>query len=279
VSRALIFDCDGVLADTERDGHLVAFNRLFAEAGLGVQWSLDRYADLLRIAGGKERMRSLFTDPEWVARNGLPVDADEQASLVASWHRRKTEIFRTMVAEGRLPARPGVARLAGEARAAGWQVAVASTATEQSVRAIVEHVFPEDLARAVRVFAGDIVEHKKPAPDVYLLALAELGRSAAEVCVVEDSRQGLLASLAASCPTIITVSALTGGEDFTGAALVVDSLGDESHPTRVLGPTLSKSPDDWVTLAVVDAVIEAAAAPGGASPPPPAPPSGPGRAR
>ena len=265
MNRALIFDCDGVLADTERDGHLVAFNRLFSERDLGLQWSLQQYAGLLRIAGGKERLRSLFADSGWVARNGLPVDPGRQALVVASWHRRKTRIFRSLVADGLLPARPGVARLAGEARAAGWQLAVASTASEPSVRAIVANVFTEDLASQVRVFAGDVVARKKPAPDIYLLALSELGRRADEVCVVEDSRQGLLAALAASCPTVVTVSALTGGEDFTGAALVVDSLGDEHHPVQVLRTLLGEPPAGWVTLPVVESVIREAfgAGPGG----------------
>ncbi|MFH1330741.1 MAG: HAD family hydrolase [Actinomycetota bacterium] len=274
MNRALIFDCDGVLADTEWDGHLVAFNRLFGELGLDRQWSLEQYAGLLHIAGGKERLLSLFSDRDWAAAHGFPELAAEQRALVASWHRRKTEIFRELVVDGRLPARPGVARLAAEAGAAGWQIAVASTAGEETVLAIVEHVFPTDLAQGVRVFAGDIVEHKKPAPDIYLLALAELRRSAGEVCVVEDSRQGLLASLSASCPTVITISAPTAGEDFTGAALVVDSLGDEQHPVHILGTTLPGAPEGWVTLSVVEAVIAAASDRRGVPPEPPAAPGG-----
>jgi len=259
LNRALIFDCDGVLADTERDGHLVAFNRLFAELGLGLQWSLEHYAGLLRIAGGKERLFSLFADRDWAAAHGFPELPAQQGELVASWHRRKTEIFRELVVEGRLSARPGVARLAAEAEAAGWQIAVASTAGEPAVQAIVEHVFSTDLARKVSVFAGDIVEHKKPAPDIYRLALARMHRTPAEVCVIEDSRQGLLASLAAACPTIITPSTLTHGEDFAGAALVVDSLGDEGYPVRVLGSELPREPAGSVTLDAVEEVIAWAA--------------------
>jgi HAD superfamily hydrolase (TIGR01509 family) len=259
VNRALIFDCDGVLSDTERDGHLVAFNRLFAEQGLlDVRWSPEHYAGLLRIGGGKERMHTLFGDNELVGRLGLPRDRDRQAALIAAWHRRKTEIFRRLVSEGRLPGRPGVVRLAAEAQAAGWQLAVASTAAKASVRSIVEHVFPPALASGFKVFAGDAVKHKKPAPDVYLLALSGLGRSAGEVCVLEDSAIGLRASLAASCPTLITVSGFTADEDFSGAGLVVDSLGDESHPVRVIDAVLGWRPRGLITLGVVESVIKSA---------------------
>jgi HAD superfamily hydrolase (TIGR01509 family) len=257
VNRALIFDCDGVLADTERDGHLVAFNQLFAEEGLGVRWSPEQYAGLLRIGGGKERMRTIFDDEELVERHGLPRDRDGQAATLTAWHRRKTRIFRRLVSEGRLPGRPGVARLAAEARAAGWQLAVASTSAEPSVRSIVEHVFPADLASGFEVFAGDSAKHKKPAPDVYLLALDGMSRSPREVCVVEDSAIGLRASIAASCPTMITVSDFTANEDFQGACLVVDSLGDESHPVRVIATVLSERPLGLISLAVVERVIEA----------------------
>ena len=123
---ALIFDCDGVLADTERFGHLPAFNQMFAELGVPVQWSESDYAELVKIGGGKERMRSILT-PDFVAEAGLPTDPDGQTELVAAWHRRKTDIYTSMVDAGELPARPGVRRITEEAHDAGWQLAVAST--------------------------------------------------------------------------------------------------------------------------------------------------------
>src|SRR5215831_15304167 len=129
----LVFDCDGTLADTERHGHLPAFNQAFAEFGLPVRWSEQEYGLKLRIGGGKERMASLLT-PEFIAAAGLPVDPAGQAAAVAAWHRPKTEIYTGMVAEGRLPARPGIARVVEEAVAAGWSLAVASTSAEVSVR-------------------------------------------------------------------------------------------------------------------------------------------------
>ena len=161
---ALIFDCDGVLADTERDGHRPAFNETFREFGLPVEWSEEEYHEKLQIAGGKERMASLLT-PEFVRANGLPVDVEGQAAELAKWHKRKTQIYTDMVAAGRLPTRPGIRRIIGEAQDAGWQLGVASTSAEPSVRAILEQaVGSERAARFDLLLAGDVVPKKKPAP-------------------------------------------------------------------------------------------------------------------
>ena len=228
-----MLDCDGVLADTERYGHLPAFNQTFAEFGLPVRWSVADYAEKLRIGGGKERMASLLT-PEFVAAAGLPADAEGQQAAIAAWHRRKTEIYAGLIASGAVPARPGVARLVAAALAAGWPVAVASTSAEPSVRATLSHAVGAEHARAVSVFAGDIVPRKKPAPDIYLLALASLGLPADRVVVIEDSRNGLLAAASAGLTCLITVNDYTAGEDFTEAALVVSSLGDPGGEAAVV---------------------------------------------
>ena len=171
---ALIFDCDGVLADTERDGHRPAFNQTFAEVGLPVQWSEEEYGEKLRIGGGKERMASLLTD-EFVAANGLPADADGQKELLADWHKRKTATYKEMVRAGLLPGRPGIARIVDEALDAGWTLAVASTSAEESVRAVLEHAVGAAEASRFAVFAGDVVPAKKPDPAIYELALERLG--------------------------------------------------------------------------------------------------------
>ena len=247
--RALVFDCDGVLADTERYGHLPAFNQTFEEFGLPVRWSAADYAVKLRIGGGKERMASLLT-PEFVARAGLPADAEGQQAAVAAWHRRKTAIYAELVSSGAVPPRPGIARVVAAALAAGWTVAVASTSAEPSVRATLEHAVGAEHARAVSVFAGDIVPHKKPAPDIYLLALRSLGLPADRVAVVEDSRNGLLAATAADLTCVITVNDYTAGEDFSEAALVVSSLGDPGgERTTVLANRSRATPGAWITLA------------------------------
>ncbi len=245
---ALIFDCDGVLADTERYGHLPAFNQMFAEFGLPVRWSEDDYAEKLKIGGGKERMASLLT-PEFIAEAGLPADPDGQKEAVAAWHKRKTEIYTAMVTEGRLPSRPGVARLVEEAAAAGWSLAVASTSAEPSVRAVLEHVVGSDRAASFTVLAGDVVPRKKPAPDIYLLTLERLGIDASDAVVVEDSRNGLEAADAAGLACLVTVNGYTEHEDFSEAALVVTSLGDpDGEHTRVLANRTAAQPGDWIVL-------------------------------
>lgn len=247
--RALIFDCDGVLADTERDGHRVAFNQTFREFDLPLEWSESDYAQKLRIAGGKERMASELT-PEFVSRNALPQEPAAQAEEVARWHRRKTEIYTEMVAAGKLPARPGVRRLITEAQDAGWLIAVASTSAEPSVRAILEQAIGLDRAdRVDALLAGDVVAHKKPAPDIYLLAIERLGISPSEALVIEDSRNGLLAAVGAGLRCVVTVNGYTEDEENGEAILVVTSLGDpDGERTRVIANRSAAEPGEFITL-------------------------------
>jgi HAD superfamily hydrolase (TIGR01509 family) len=252
---ALILDCDGVLADTERYGHLVAFNQTFAEFGLPVRWSVEDYREKLRIGGGKERMASLLT-PEFAGAAGLPADPAGQQEAVAAWHRRKTEIYTDLVASGAVPPRPGVARIVTDALAAGWPVAVASTSAEVSVRATLERAVGAVPARAVAVFAGDIVPRKKPSPDIYLLALDRLGLAPSQVVVVEDSRNGLVAATGAGAACVITINDFTSDEDFREAALVVSSLGDPGgERMTVLVNRSPATPGDWITLADLASVV------------------------
>ena len=251
---ALIFDCDGVLADTERDGHRPAFNQTFAEAGLDVQWSVEEYGEKLKIGGGKERMASLLTD-DFVRANGLPTDPEGQKELLAGWHRRKTDLYKEAVRAGRLPGRPGIARIVKEAIAADWTLAVASTSAEESVRAVLEHAVGAEDASHFAVFAGDVVPAKKPDPAIYLLALEELGVAPDDAIVVEDSRNGLLAAVGADLRCVVTVSSYTEQEDMSEAALVVSSLGDPGEPARVLANRSGARPGDEVTLADLEACL------------------------
>jgi HAD superfamily hydrolase (TIGR01509 family) len=249
---ALIFDCDGVLADTERDGHRPAFNETFAAVGLPVQWSEDDYGEKLKIGGGKERMASLLSD-EFVRANGLPADAEGQRELLTDWHRRKTASYKAIVRAGRLPARAGIARIVGEALDTGWSLAVASTSAQESVRAVLEHAVGAESAGRFAVFAGDAVPAKKPDPAIYELALEQLALSPEEAIVIEDSRNGLLAAVGAGLRCVVTVSSYTGEEDMSEAVLVVSSLGDPDEPARVLANRSAARPGDQVTLADLDA--------------------------
>jgi HAD superfamily hydrolase (TIGR01509 family) len=274
----LIFDCDGVLGDTERHGHLPAFNRTFEEFGLPARWSDEEYARKVRIGGGKERMKTLLT-PEFIAEAGLPSDTDALDRHIARWHRRKTEIYREIIAGGAVPPRPGVHRIAAEADAAGWTLAVASTSAEPSVRAMLEHAAGPELAARFRVFAGDVVPRKKPAPDIYEFAVAQLGLRPGGVVAIEDSRAGMLSAIGAGLGCVVTTSAYTRHEDFDGALLVVDTLGDpasrgtasqKADPagpgaweavTKVLSDPLGSNPRPFVRLSDLEFLLAGTTAP------------------
>ncbi len=222
--KALIFDCDGVLVDTERDAHRVGFNLAFKEFGIPAEWDVDLYGKLLLVAGGKERMRAYFDEYGW------PADAasDEQRdALIVALHKTKTRITSELVAS--LPVRPGVLRIIDEAIAAGVKLGVCTTSNPKFIDAVLDLFGPERKAAFDFVHAGDVVAKKKPAPDIYLLALETLGLPATDCMVVEDSRNGLLAATGAGLPTLITTSTYTVDEDFTGAVKVVPELGDEPN--------------------------------------------------
>ena len=240
---ALIFDCDGVLADTERDGHLPAFNQAFAEFGLTVRWDEAAYAEKVKIGGGKERIASELDD------------GNERTDLIKQLHARKTQLFTERVDAGLLPGRPGIHRLVADVLGRGWTVAVASTSAEPSVRAVLEHAVGTELAGRCHVFAGDIVAKKKPAPDIYLKVLEDLDLDPAACVVVEDSGIGLAAARAAGLATIVTVSAFTADDDFTGASLVLSHLGDPGNPLTVIATPAGVRPDGMVTPAHLEQLL------------------------
>jgi HAD superfamily hydrolase (TIGR01509 family) len=252
---ALIFDCDGVLGDTELEGHLPAFNQTFSEFGAPIEWTPEQYVELVKIGGGKERMRAAVT-PEVCEALGIENTAEAIDAEVAKWHRRKSEIYAELVRGGKIPARPGIARLVAEAHDGGWALAVASTSAEASVRAVLEHAVGADLASAFAVFAGDVVPAKKPDPAIYQLALRELGREASDAVVVEDSGIGLQAARAADIRTVVTISGTSRDDDFTGAALVVTTLGDpDGEAARVVDDPHGISPGPAVDLAALNRIL------------------------
>ena len=217
---ALLFDCDGVLAETERDGHRVAFNQAFEAFGLDAHWSAERYGELLSTGGGKERLRRYFDEAGW------PPGVDDPDRLIAELHARKTANFRELARGGGMPLRPGVARLVDAALAAALPIGVCSTANIEAVQAIVQIGLGARRAQAIAVFAGDAVATKKPDPAIYTLALDRLNAAPARTLAVEDSRNGLRAAKAAGLRCLVTPSAYTATEDFREADRVLPDLGD-----------------------------------------------------
>jgi HAD superfamily hydrolase (TIGR01509 family) len=236
--KAIFFDQDGVIIDTERDGHRVSFNETFQEFGFDFAWGVDEYHELLQISGGKERMQHYLQTKGF----GKPVPPDEVGDLIARMHKRKTALFIEMVESGRLPLRPGIHRFMREAMAAGLRLGVCTTSSEKAAHAIAYHIL-KDIQFEV-VLAGDVVEKKKPAPDIYNLALEKTGLRPENCFVVEDSRNGVLAGKAAGMRVLATTNIYTEKEDLSPADIIVSSLGDPAGEKAVLRKGPAKAVSD-----------------------------------
>jgi HAD superfamily hydrolase (TIGR01509 family) len=224
--EAILFDCDGVLADTERDGHRPAFNRAFKNNNIDEEWGVELYGKLLETGGGKERMTAHWNEVGWP--DVIPEGEGRQAK-VKDLHLEKTDIFMDMIGEGSIPLRPGVLRLVDEAIENGVRLAVCSTSNEKAVSNLVQTLMGDERRSKFEIYAGDMVKAKKPAPDVYNMAVDSMGLDKSRCVRVEDTNIGLGAALAAGIRCIVTKSSYSADEDFTGAAKIVDELGDDAE--------------------------------------------------
>ncbi|MFC1489691.1 HAD-IA family hydrolase [Candidatus Latescibacterota bacterium] len=248
--RAVVFDVDGTIAETERDGHLVAFNRAFDELKIPVQWDVETYGMFLRIGGGKERIRVQLDNLGYTNREGFD-------DLVRSLHERKTTVFRDIVNSGGVPLRPGIKRVITDIHNAGIKLAVASTSHENAVNTVLQRLLGDEIMEWFDIIlAGDVVSRKKPDPAIYTLVSERLGISPAECLVIEDSGIGCEAAVSAGMKCLITSNHYTSGENFKGADLVVDSLGDPGmDPVSVTSNPGNVPVDDYVTVGTFEAII------------------------
>jgi len=251
--KALLFDCDGVLAETERDGHRVAYNRAMKELGIDGYWDLDEYERLVRVFGGKERLRSYF------GQDSAKYPPDHyNDELIRQIYERKVRIFNQLIEDGELPGRSGVRRLVHAAHEAGLLTFVCTASHKSSVSLLLTHDFGREcLAEFTELFCGDIVTRKKPAPDIYMLAAERYRLDPADCLVIEDSGNGLLAARGAGRHCLITPSFYSCGEDFSQADAIVSALGDPGgEESEFLRTPVSAGDRKYVDLSYLKELVE-----------------------
>lgn len=232
--KAIIFDVDGTLADTE-DAHRIAFNKAFADNDLDWNWDVSLYDKLLKVTGGKERIKYYVSD-----FNTAYAKQDNFDDFVKHLHKVKTAHYTAMLADGHIPLRPGIRQLIQSAHQGGVTLAIATTTSPENVAALLEVGLGKDWERYFSaVGCGDIVPAKKPAPDIYNWVLDQLKLAPQDCIAIEDTNNGLRSSLGAGIKTYITVNDYTHGQDFTGAAAVFKDLGDLPAFYRATGLPLA----------------------------------------
>ncbi|MCP9489592.1 MAG: HAD-IA family hydrolase [Solirubrobacteraceae bacterium MAG38_C4-C5] len=222
--QAVVLDVDGTLVDSERDGHRVAFNRAFEEAGLEDRWDVELYGELLAVTGGDRRLNAYFE------QRGMA--EDERRELAGRLHARKTEIFTAMAREGEITPRPGVGELLDELEAADVRLSVATTGSRAWVRPLLDRLF--GLERFETIVTSEEAPERKPDPSAHRMALENLGLPASAAPAVEDSLNGLQAAMAAGLACVVVVNDYTREQGFDGADLVLDGFGRPDDPVAVL---------------------------------------------
>jgi HAD superfamily hydrolase (TIGR01509 family) len=231
--RALIFDVDGTLAETE-EGHRQAFNEVFAEFAIPWRWDREHYRDLLRVTGGKERMlhHARTRDPQRFAVVEANIDA---------LHRSKNARYAGWVRTSGGALRPGVRRLIEEARASGLKLAIATTTSRPNVEALLTAAFDgQGPGLFAAIVCGEDVAQKKPDPEVFWAALEKLALPPRECIAFEDSRNGLLAARAANLRVVVAPSLYSANEDFEGATLIARDLDHAIEDRPLTRETLER---------------------------------------
>lgn len=229
--KAVLFDVDGTLAETERHGHLVAFNQSFDQFGLNWYWSPELYGELLAVTGSLERTCHYVKTHDAKYKHINP-DLD---SLLSNLIDFKNEAYLKIANSGCIPLRPGVERVLREIHDSDVRMAIVTTTSQQNIQSLLESTIGDDVMDWFEVIAaGNIVAHKKPAPDIYAVALEQLGLSANECLAIEDSENGVKSATAAGVPVMVVLSEYSKGHDLNGARLIVDEWGTEDRAMKVI---------------------------------------------